>query len=88
MLHHWAQSHHCGGDLPSIRCDHRRLSGSCESGPIFPCFAGRLPGCSVNQVDLWPHARELCGGNASGGAHGARALGILCGEHLGGKAKG
>ena len=29
VLHHWARRHYCGGDLPHISCDHRRLSGSC-----------------------------------------------------------
>ena len=60
VLHHWARTHYCGSDLPHISCDHRRLSGSCASGPIFPCFAGRLPGCSVDQRDLWPYLHELC----------------------------
>ena len=60
VLQRYSERHYCGSDLPNIVCDHRRLSGSCASGPIFPCFAGRLPGCSVNLVDLWPHVDEWC----------------------------
>ena len=63
VLHHWMRSHYCGGNLPRIACDHRRLSGSCESGPIFPCFAGRLPGCSVEQRDLWPYMSNATKGS-------------------------
>ena len=60
VVEHWSRANYCGADLPRISCDHRRLSGSCASGPIFPCYAGRLPGCSVGLVDLWSYARDAC----------------------------
>lgn len=75
VAEHWSRANYCGADLPRISCDHRRLSGSCASGPIFPCYAGRLPGCSVGLVDLWGYAREVCRNDS--------ALAHMCAGHEG-----